>query len=85
MGKTRSLAKGLKRITVNQRFKEFNVNDKVLIRLKPKNKITIPHAKFNRKHGVIVGKKGQAYIVKIKDGNKDKTVDVLPVHLETTI
>lgn len=81
-GKTRNLARGIKRITVNEHFKKFGEGDKVLIKIKPKNKLTFPHPKFNGRAGVVIGKKGNAYVVKVKDGKKTKLVDVLPVHLE---
>ena len=38
-GKNRNIARGIKRITVNGYFKEFNVNDKVFIHIKQKNKL----------------------------------------------
>ena len=42
-----------------------------------------PHLRFNRTTGKIVGKQGGAYVVKIMDGNKEKTLFVTPEHLET--
>lgn len=40
------------------------------------------HARFHTKAGVVVDKKGACYGIKIKDGGKEKTVYVHPIHLK---
>ncbi len=84
-GKTRTMARGIKVITVNQHFKTFEPGESVLLKFKPKDMLKYPHARFNKKHGVIVNKQGNAYKVKLKDGNKIKYLDITPIHLERSV
>jgi len=81
-GKNRNLARDIKRVSINQHFKTFKQGELVFINIKPKNRVPIPNVKFNKKHGIVVGKKGNAYTIKFKDGKKDKFIDILPIHLE---
>lgn len=40
------------------------------------------HHRFNGHTGEVVGRQGDAYVVEITDGGKDKQVIAAPVHLE---
>ena len=40
-----------------------------------------PHPRFHGKTGTIVGKRGRAWLLEIKDGNATKTVIARPQHL----
>jgi len=62
-------------------FQEFNPNDKIVINLKAGHS-GMPHPRYRGKHGVILNKQGNAYIIEIKDGNKKKTLISYPVHLK---
>lgn len=62
-------------------FKEFNTNDKIVIDLKA-GFSGMPHPRYRGKHGVIVNKQGNAYVIEIKDGDKKKTLISYPVHLK---
>ena len=69
------------KIGMTKIFKEFNNNDKVVIDIKA-GFSGMPHPRYRGKHGVIVNKQGNAYIVEIRDGNKKKTLISYPVHLK---
>ena len=42
----------------------------------------MPHPRFQGRTGVVVGQRGRAYIVQIRDGGKIKTLFVRPEHLK---
>ncbi len=41
----------------------------------------MPHPRFHGKTGVIIGRQGRAFIVRIRDGGMYKKIYVLPEHL----
>jgi large subunit ribosomal protein L21e len=41
-----------------------------------------PHKRFHGKTGEIIGKRGQSYLISIKDGNKSKIIISRPEHLK---
>jgi large subunit ribosomal protein L21e len=43
------------------------------------------HPRFFGKAGVVTGKRGVCYQIKIQDGGKDKTVISHPVHLKKMV
>lgn len=60
---------------------EYKPGDKVNIVVNPAIHHGMPHRRYHGKTGVVVGKRGKAYIVKIRLGNKEKTLFVRPEHL----
>ncbi len=62
-------------------FKEFNNDDKVVLDLKAGHS-GMPHPRYRGRHGVILSKQGNAYIVEVRDGNKKKSLISSPVHLK---
>lgn len=44
-----------------------------------------PHPRFHGKTGEVVGQKGRAYLVAIKDGNKAKELIIRPEHLKLQV
>jgi large subunit ribosomal protein L21e len=83
--RTRSLfkksprAKGLPplgRLLVN-----YQVGDKVDIIIEPSQQKGMPHRRFHGKVGEVQRKQGNAYIVKLNDLNKEKTLIVRPEHI----
>ncbi|MHC1566396.1 MAG: 50S ribosomal protein L21e [Candidatus Syntropharchaeia archaeon] len=66
---------------VNRAIQEFNVGDRVHIRIDPSVHRGMPHHKFHGKTGKVIGSRGRAYILEVKDGNKLKEVIVRPEHL----
>ncbi|MFP4045725.1 MAG: 50S ribosomal protein L21e [Candidatus Aenigmatarchaeota archaeon] len=65
----------------NEYLKEFSTGSKVRIDIESGSHRAMPHPKFNKRSGVISEKRGKAYVVKIKDGNKTKKLTVAPEHL----
>ncbi len=60
---------------------EYKKGDKVHIVIDPSVHTGMPHPRFHGRTGEIVGKQGRAYIVKVRDGGKEKKLIVAPEHL----
>ena len=79
---TRKLLQAYKRLKITDILKEFNIGDKAAIVINPSYHRGMPFRRFHGKVGTIVGKRGKAYIIKFKDGNKEKMQIVMPAHLK---
>ena len=78
--RTRKL-KGKSVVSATQTVKKFKVGDAVVI--KPRAKfIGLPHLRYANRHGIIMEKRGNSYLVEVKDFNAKKTVIVNPIHLK---
>lgn len=71
--------RGLSPITYE--FQDFEVGEKVNIVLDPSIHRGMPHNRFHGKTGTVVGNQGRAFVIKVRDGNKLKTVVSRPEHL----
>lgn len=60
---------------------DYKPGDKVYIKVNPAIHHGMPHRRYHGKTGVIVGKRGKAYIVKVNLGEKKKTLFIRPEHL----
>ena len=72
--RTREKFRGPAKFTVNRFIKEFKVGDNVALVVHSASQEGMPFKRFHGKTGKIVGKRGRAYIVEIKDGGKRKIV-----------
>ena len=70
---------------VNSMLKKFTVGDKVAIVIDSAVHSAMPYARFQGKIGSVVGQRGSAYLVEIKDGGKMKKLIRHPVHLKKVI
>ena len=68
-------------VTPRRMLAHYSEGEKVVIDIHPSVQTGRPHPRFNGRVGVIVGKQGDAYAVRIRDGGKDKILHVLPIHL----
>jgi len=73
------------KVSLSRYFQSFNIGDKAQLNLEP----SVPKGKFctryNGKVGLVVGKEGECYNVKIKDIKKEKVILVHPIHLSKEI
>ena len=67
---------------ITNKLQTFENGDLVHIIIDPSIHRGQPHSRFHGKTGEIIVKKGQAYIVSLKDGNKSKELIVRPDHLK---
>ena len=70
------------KISLNNYLAEFEVGQKVNLGLESSIRKGVYNPRFIGKAGVITGKQGSCYEVKINDFKKEKTVIVHPVHLK---
>ena len=70
------------KIKIRKWLQDFKTGDYVHIKIDPSVHIGVPSHKFYGRTGMVVGKRGDCYEVKVVDGNKEKIIIVHPVHLE---
>jgi len=84
-GTRRKLKKSIRdkgKVTIRRLVQEFKKGDEVIIKPEPSIQRGLPNKRFFGKQGVILGQKGKAYMVQVKDDNTIKQVISLPVHLK---
>ena len=81
-GTRRKLRKGFgTKFTVTPYLKRLAENERVIVRQNPSSHKGMPHIRFRGSSGVVLGKRGDAYLVEVKIGNKKKTIISRPEHL----
>lgn len=70
------------KLNLTKYFQEFNLDDRVILNAEPSYQKAMYFPRFHGKSGIIMGKQGLCYKVKIKDGNKTKNLIVHAVHLK---
>lgn len=63
-------------------FASYTQGEKVILKAEPSVQKGNYHIRFHGRVGVIRNKQGRCYQVSIKDGSKQKTLIVHPVHLK---
>lgn len=69
-------------LTVNDRLRTFNIGDYAAIKAEASMQEGMPHPRYQGVSGTIVGQRGRAYIIEIKDGGKTKRLISNPEHLK---
>ena len=69
------------KLSLRRYFQSFKLNDKVGLDIEPRVHAGVYNLRFHGIIGTITGQKGSCYAVKIRDGNKEKSLIVHPVHL----
>ena len=69
------------KLQLSKYFQELDEGDFVAISREQSIPINFPK-RFQGLTGVVEGKRGKAYIVKIKDGNQDKRILIEAIHLK---
>ena len=69
------------KFTITPRLRQFKENDRVTIKPDPSSHLGMPHIRFKGAAGVVLGKRGDAYMVEVRMGGKMKTVITRPEHL----
>lgn len=60
---------------------EYKVGDKVVLDIDSSSIGTAPHRRYHGLTGVIIGKRGRAYVIETKLGDKTKIVITTPEHI----
>jgi len=69
------------KFSLTRYFQTLKVGDQVQLGLEPSIHKGLYFRRFHSKTGVVVGKQGRCYVVKINDLGKEKTLIVHPIHL----
>ncbi len=67
---------------VTHTLQEFEIGEKAAIKIDPSIHKGMPHRRFHGLTGTVVEKRGDAYVVEVRDGNKKKKVIARPEHLK---
>jgi len=70
------------KISIRNYLQKFNENDRVILVAEPAVQKGMHHPRYQGKTGIISGKQGNCYKVKIKDGGKAKIMLTHPIHLK---
>jgi len=77
------LKKGVREKTpITKYLQEFKLGSRVIIKPNPSSHKGMPFKRFFGQLGTVVDKRSKSYIVKIKDGKKEKNIIVRPEHLK---
>ena len=77
--KKKARARGLSPITKG--LQTFEEGEKVNIVIDPSVHKGMPFSRFHGLTGIVIGERGSAYEISVKDGDKTKTVVARPEHL----
>ena len=80
-GKLRKNIRQKGKISIRKYFQKFEIGDKVIFKAEPAVQKGMYHPRFHGKVGIVTGKTGKCYDIKIKDGKKEKLFKVHPIHL----
>ena len=69
------------KVSISKYFQELTKGDTVNLAIHPSVQKGRFFPRFHGLSGIVVGKKGFCYTVKIKDGGKEKTLFIHPIHL----
>lgn len=79
--KTRSLGRKGKKLTITELVKKFEVGERVRIDAKSRYD-GMPHPRYDGRHGKITARRGNAYVVRIRDLNATKELIIPALHLK---
>ena len=68
--------------SLSRTLAEYEVDARVNIVVEPSVQKGRPHRRFHGKTGIILEKRGQAYLIEVTDGNARKKVIARPEHLK---
>jgi large subunit ribosomal protein L21e len=68
--------------SLSRTLTEYEINSRVNVVIEPSVQKGRPHRRFHGKTGIILEKRGQAYIVDVTDGNARKKIIARPEHLK---
>jgi len=69
------------KISLTKYLQEFKLDENVVLKMEPGYQKGSYFPRFHGKSGLIIGKQGYCYKVRIRDGNKIKDLIIHPIHL----
>ena len=80
--RTREKFRKFKRVPINKFIKKFEIGERVAIDIESSSSKGMPFKRFQGLIGKIIKRKGNAYLIEIKDGEKTKKIIANPEHLK---
>ena len=71
--------------SLSRSLTNYEVNSKVNIVIEPSVQKGRPHRRFHGKTGVVLEKRGQAYLIQVSDGKSFKKIIARPEHLKAQL
>ncbi len=69
------------KLKVTPYLQKFKKKDKVFVKIDPSSQKGIPHPMFKGRTCEVIGKRGDAYLLRFMDGKRIKTLISRPEHL----
>ncbi len=69
-------------VPVTSLIQKFDLGQKVHVVCEPSIQKGMPHRRFHGMTGTVVGQRGRAWLLAIRDGQKEKIVIARPQHLK---
>lgn len=66
---------------VSSVIQEFEIGQRVHVVIEPSIQKGMPHRRFHGKTGTVIGQRGRAWLLEIRDGDAVKQVIARPQHL----
>ncbi len=79
--RTKLRLRSRERYPVTRSVQEFKPGESVHIRIDPSIHKGLPHPRFEGRTGRVLGQRGRAFLVEVRDGRKLKTLIARPEHL----
>lgn len=68
--------------SINVLLQKFDKGDRVHVKVNPSIHSAMPQKRFDGKTGVVTGKRGDCYLVKVKNIRAERIIIVHPAHLK---
>jgi large subunit ribosomal protein L21e len=69
-------------LPITSLIQRFEVGQKVHVVCEPSVQKGMPHRRFHGKTGTVIGQRGRAWLLSIRDGDSEKVVIARPQHLK---
>lgn len=66
---------------VSRLLREYAIGEKVTIKIDPSYIKGMPHRRYHGRTGIVLGKRGRAYVLKMFMGGYEKTIIARPEHI----
>ncbi len=70
------------KVNIKRALQEFKPDETVVIDVDSAYHKGMPHKRFFGKQGKVIEKRGDSYIIRIRDGGKYKKIICAPIHLK---
>jgi len=69
-------------VPVTALIQKFDIGQKVHVVIEPSVQKGMPHRRFHGMTGTVIGQRGRAWLLSIRDGGKEKVIIARPQHLK---